>query len=56
LGLKVSPSKLRYSRWGGLYEEAGQFLHVNRGFGVLGFHGRVGMPPEITLLELEPKA
>lgn len=56
LGLKVSPSKLRYSRWGGLYEEAGQFLHVNRGFGVLGFHGRVGMPPEITLLELQPKA
>lgn len=56
LGLKVSPSKLRYKRWGGLYEEAGQILHVNRGFGVLGFHGRVGMPPEITLLELEPKA
>ncbi len=56
LGLKISPSKLRYKRWGGLYEEAGQILHVNRGFGVLGFHGRVGMPPEITLLELEPKA
>ena len=56
LGLKVSPSKLRYKRWGGLYQEEGQILHVNRGFGVLGFHGRVGMPPEITLLELEPKA
>jgi predicted MPP superfamily phosphohydrolase len=56
LGLKVSPSTLRYKRWGGLYEEEGQILHVNRGFGVLGFHGRVGMPPEITLLELEPKA
>lgn len=54
LGLKVSPSKLRYRRWGGVYQEGDQLLHVNRGFGVLGFHGRVGMPPEITLLELEP--
>lgn len=52
LGVKWSPSKWRYRRWAGLYEENGQFLHVNRGFGVLGFHGRVGMPPEITLLEL----
>lgn len=56
LGLKMSPSKLRYKRWGGLYMEQGQILHVNRGFGVLGFHGRVGMPPEITALELQPKA
>lgn len=54
LGIKFSPSKLRYRRWGGIYQEADQILHVNRGFGVLGFHGRVGMPPEITLLELEP--
>jgi hypothetical protein len=52
LGVKWSPSKWRYRRWAGLYEESGQYLHVNRGFGVLGFHGRVGMPPEITLLEL----
>lgn len=52
LGVKWSPSKWRYRRWAGLYEEGGQYLHVNRGFGVLGFHGRVGMPPEITLLEL----
>lgn len=54
LGVKFSPSKLRYRRWGGVYQEGAQLLHVNRGFGVLGFHGRVGMPPEITLLELEP--
>lgn len=52
LGIKFSPSKLRYKRWGGLYQEGKQLLHVNRGFGVLGFRGRVGMPPEITLLEL----
>ena len=52
LGVKWSPSKWRYPRWAGLYREGEQYLHVNRGFGVLGFHGRVGMPPEITVLEL----
>ncbi|MBO74946.1 MAG: phosphoesterase [Flavobacteriales bacterium] len=52
LGVKWSPSKWRYNRWAGLYKEGEQYLHVNRGFGVLGFHGRVGMPPEITVLEL----
>jgi predicted MPP superfamily phosphohydrolase len=52
LGVKWSPSQWRYSRWAGLYSEGSQHLHVNRGFGVLGFHGRVGMPPEITVLEL----
>ena len=52
LGIKWSPSSLRYKRWGGLYLEGTQYLHVNRGFGVLGFPGRVGMPPEITVLTL----
>ena len=52
LGIKFSPSRLRYKRWGGLYTEGGQHLHVNRGFGVLGFPGRIGMPPEITELTL----
>jgi uncharacterized protein len=52
LGLKWSPSSFTYKRWGGLYLEGSQYLHVNRGFGVLGFPGRVGMPPEITLLTL----
>jgi len=52
LGVKWSPSQWRYNRWAGLYTEGSQHLHVNRGFGVLGFHGRVGMPPEITVLEL----
>ena len=52
LGVKWSPSSLTYKRWGGLYLEGNQYLHVNRGFGVLGFPGRVGMPPEITLLTL----
>lgn len=52
LGIKFSPSRLRYKRWGGLYTEGKQMLHVNRGFGLLGFPGRIGMPPEITELTL----
>ena len=52
-GFKWSPVKYRYKRWMGLYEESGQYLYVNRGFGFLGFPGRVGMWPEITLLELK---
>ena len=52
LGIKFSPVSMLYKRWAGLYKERDQYLHVNRGFGVLAFRGRVGMPPEITLLEL----
>lgn len=52
LNLKWSPVKLRYKYWDGLYEEGKQKIHVNRGFGFLGFPGRVGMWPEITCLEL----
>ena len=52
--LKWSPVKYRYKRWMGLYEEDGRKLYVNRGFGFLGFPGRVFMWPEITILELVP--
>jgi predicted MPP superfamily phosphohydrolase len=52
LGINYSPAKLLYKRWGGLYTEGRQLLYVNRGFGVLAFRGRIGMPPEITVLEL----
>lgn len=51
-GIKFSPVSLRYKRWGGLYTENNQHLYINRGFGYLGFPGRVGMAPEITLIEL----
>lgn len=51
-GYAWSPAKYRYKRWLGLYEEAEKFLYVNRGFGFLGFPGRIGMWPEITLIEL----
>jgi uncharacterized protein len=55
-GFKWSPVKYRYKHWSGLYEDRGQYLYVNRGFGFLGFPGRVGMWPEITLLELKSTA
>lgn len=51
-GFKWSPVQFRYPRWAGLYKVAKQHLYVNRGFGYIGYAGRVGMPPEITLLEL----
>lgn len=46
-----SPVKYRYPKWAGLYEEAGRYLYVNRGFGFLAFPGRVGIWPEITVIE-----
>ncbi len=51
-GLKWSPAQYRYKHWSGLYQENGQYLYVNRGFGFLGWPGRVGMWPEITFIEL----
>lgn len=51
-GLKWSPVKYLYKQWAGLYEEGRQKLYVNRGFGFIGYPGRVGILPEITLIEL----
>lgn len=50
--IKWSPVKYIYKQWAGLYEENEQKLYVNRGLGFLGYPGRVGISPEITLLEL----
>ncbi len=50
---KWSPSQYVYKQWAGLYTEGQQRLYVNRGFGYLGYPGRVGMPPEITVMELK---
>jgi len=49
---KWSPVQWMYRQWAGLYEEGNQKLYVNRGFGFIGYPGRVGILPEITLLEL----
>jgi uncharacterized protein len=51
-GFKWSPVQYMYPQWGGLYEQDNQKLYVNRGFGFLGYPGRVGVMPEITLIEL----
>lgn len=50
---KWSPIQYVYKHWAGLYENNEQFLYVNRGLGYLGYPGRVGILPEITLLTLE---
>ncbi len=52
---QFSPVSLKYENWNGLYDQNGQFLYVNRGFGFIGFPGRMGMRPEITLLVLRRK-
>jgi predicted MPP superfamily phosphohydrolase len=54
-GYKWSPSKYKYKRWSGLYQEGEQYLYVNTGLGNIGYPGRIGMPPEITVLELKHK-
>jgi uncharacterized protein len=51
-GFKWSPVKYVYNQWAGLYEEGKQKLYVNRGYGFIGYPGRVGILPEITLIEL----
>lgn len=51
-GFKWSPVKWVYKHWAGLYEQGQQKLYVNRGFGFIGYPGRVGILPEITLVEL----
>ena len=51
-GFQWSPSQYAYKQWAGLYTEGNQHLYVNRGFGYLGYPGRIGMPPELTIVEL----
>lgn len=51
-GFKWSPVKYVYEHWAGLYKAGKQHLYVNRGFGFLGYPGRLGILPEITVIEL----
>ena len=53
--IKWSPSSWRYKQWAGIYEEKKQVINVNRGFGFLAYPGRVGIWPEITVIELKQK-
>jgi uncharacterized protein len=51
-GFKWSPVQFMYKQWAGLYEAENQKLYVNRGFGFIGYPGRVGILPEITVIQL----
>lgn len=58
---KWSPSQYIYKQWAGLYneknqQEKDQYIYVNRGFGFLGYPGRIGMPPELTIITLKRAA
>ncbi|MBC7416946.1 MAG: metallophosphoesterase [Pedobacter sp.] len=54
-GIKWSPVKYRYKHWAGVKEENNRYLNINRGFGFLGFSGRIGIWPEITVVTLRKK-
>ena len=51
--IKWSPAKLAYKQWADLYKNNNQQIYVNRGYGFLGYQGRVGILPEITILNLK---
>lgn len=51
--IKWSPVKYIYKHWAGLYKQENQYLYVNRGLGFLGYPGRLGIWPEITVIELK---
>ncbi len=50
--VRWSPAQYFYKQWAGLYTEGDQRLYVNRGYGYIGYPGRVGILPEITVFEL----
>lgn len=53
--IKWSPVKWRYKHWAGIYQEAGRYINVNRGFGFLAYPGRVGIWPEISVITLKKR-
>jgi len=53
--IKWSPIKYRYKNWAGIYTEFGNYINVNRGFGFLGYPGRVGIWPEVSVIRLKKK-
>jgi predicted MPP superfamily phosphohydrolase len=54
-GFKWSPVKYMYPEWAGLYSKEDKYLYVNRGFGYIGYPGRLGINPEITEITLLKK-
>ena len=54
-GFKWSPAKYRYEEWAGLYQEGKGQIYVNRGLGHLAYAGRVGIMPDISILNIKKK-
>ncbi len=50
---KWSPVQYRYPFWAGIYKRNDKFLNVNRGFGFIGYPGRVGIKPEVSVIQLK---
>ena len=48
-----SPAQYQYKQWADLHQDGNQYLYVNRGYGFIGYPGRIGILPEITILELK---
>ena len=53
--IRWSPVQYRYKNWAGIYKEFGNYINVNRGFGYLGYPGRVGIWPEVSVIHLKKK-
>jgi len=51
--IRWSPVQYVYKQWAGLYENLGRYVYVNRGFGFHAYPGRVGIWPEITVIQLK---
>jgi predicted MPP superfamily phosphohydrolase len=51
-GLEFSPAQLMYSEWSGHYTMPESQLYITDGVGSVGFHLRIGAPPEISELTL----
>ncbi len=56
LGQELSVAQLVYKQWAGMYRDKDQLLYVNRGLGTIGPPLRIGIPPEITMFTLKPRA
>ncbi|MBR76936.1 MAG: phosphoesterase [Flavobacteriales bacterium] len=52
-GFKWSPVRLRYKEWAGLYSSSKKQIYVNRGVGHLGYAGRIGIMPDISVLKIK---
>lgn len=50
---KWSLAQYIYKQWAGLYQNLGRYIYVNRGFGFHAYPGRVGIMPEITVIQLK---